>query len=288
MNTTTETTRTLTGKAKSIEDLPQRRVFDNPEIAIQYAAETQELDGADSVVYVVHGQREDGTVDFTQYPADWEVYAVRLTERAKDEDGNAVNVTRAFVVHPAPSLDILLADENGRAMVESVIQKELNHRFVRSLRPVIGDFGQDSAKVADAVAQMPTSLEHYLDRRGGGSSAALEAFNTLWRPILDELRARIPALKRAKITKPELQRALSNAAFASYHYQRLEDAGLFEIILKALIMASNRRGMDATQMQAWLDNRANESYVIDDETDEIDTDALDLDALIGGMDTDAE
>lgn len=189
-----------------------------------------------------------------------------------------VSTLKAIVVAPIPTLDALLADDAGRAFVQEIIHKELNHRAVRALR--------EAADVSTVADQIPFTLDGYISssRESGG---IMETFNETYKAINATLSKARAIWAKARLTKNELKKAMESKGYALEFYAPLEESGkdgsLFEAAIALGINAAKREGMDPTIFERWKATRDSKQYAADDEDEE----ELDLDSLTESMLTEA-
>lgn len=256
-----------------IDDMPVRRVFDSTTDALaflQMATETY----VDFTKYPIAapGLNESGEFDETIYTADMQPMVSILSQRG---EGVGSTTVKAIVVTPVPRLEAILNNEVAKDWLVKIIEKELNHVAVRNLRKA------DS--VADVIDTMPTTLEAYVTSAREGTSGILEAFESLWRKIRDAIATKVPAFKRANLSKKEFRRALESSAYAGQYYVALEDRGeqpsLFVLANQLGAMQAKAAGLDAAIFNKWLAGR--DEKVIDVQEDEEDFDLDDLAAGFG-------
>jgi hypothetical protein len=254
-------------KAKTVaENMANRRVFANPEEAAQYLTASAEAftDFGDTPL-AAPGVDAEGNFDPAIYSDSMDVMVSTLKNKGK---------VKAIVVAPVPKVSVLLESEAGRAWVDRILHKELNHVAVRHLR--------DADVVTNFVDQMPTTLEGYISSERG-TGGIMETYDALYKGIDTALASKLPVWSKARFTKGELKKALESKGYASEFYPAVEDYkgnSLFEAALDIGIAAAKRKGLDPTIFERWKDTRATKTYEPGEEEDEeFDLDAL-TDALI--------
>lgn len=253
-------------------DMPQRSIFATPQEAEQFLAASggryEDFGNQDFAAPGV-GVNDAGEpfLDPALYSPESGVETMVAVLRKR----GAADKVHAIVVAPIPTLDALMADENGRKFVQAIIHKELNHRAVKALR--------EAEDVSSVVDQIPTTLTGYITstRDTGG---LLEAFNELYKTINATMSAKVPHWAKRRFIKSELRRAMESKGYAADIYPELEDAGkngsLFEVALRLGINAAKKKGLDPTIFERWLETRATKVYEPGEEDDELELDLDDL------------
>ena len=267
------TEETKAPKAKTvIDDMAARFVAENLDSGVAYL---QRVSGeyADFASYPLAavGMDSDGNFDPAIYSDKTRMMIAKL-RKAEGKGDERVSTVKAIVVGAVPTLDALLETDAGKDWVQRIIDKELNHVLVRPLR--------DAENVQAAVAEMPTTLEAFISSGGAGGSTTLEAFNESYRDVIDLLAKQNTPFRKARLTKPELRRAIESKAYALKWYEAVEDRGegkesLFVIALKLMIAFATEKGFDSTLLTRWLETR--DATTIEDGDD--DSDDFDIDAL---------
>lgn len=279
MNDTTTTTAadstataTKAPKPKTtFDNMSARKVFDSSTSALAYLQNCGEKFSdfnTDDQTIIVSAEDSEGGLDATKFDADgYETMIATLKERG-------ATVLKAIIVAPIPSLDLLLDSDEGRAFVQEVVRKELNHRAVRQLR-----VAENPRTVAD---QIPYSVESFISS-SRGDAGIVEAYNELYKHINETLSKASVAWKKRKLAKGELRAALESKAYALDSYPELEEAGvngsLFVMALKLGAMTATKKGLDSTIFQRWLDTRDAAAYEVSEEEEA----ALDFDSLAEAM-----
>lgn len=256
-------------KAKTVaEDMDSRRIFPNATEAAAYLTATAQAIGEDFAKQTIAAPGLDAEGNF-----DKEIYT--------DETAVMVSVLRnkqkvkAIVVAPIPTLDQLIGNEAGRAWVDKIIAKELNHVAVRQLR--------EAEDVSTVVDQMPTTMEAYItsSREAGG---IMETYDELYKLISATMGSKLPVWQKARFIKSELKKAMESKGYALEYYPALEDykgQSLFVTALNLGINAAKRKGLDPTIFERWAATRDAKAFN-PAETDE-DEDELNLDSLTDSL-----
>lgn len=248
------------------EGMKARSIFSNAELATAYLGQCAESfkDFADIPAALV-GIDSEGTFDPEIYSDQTEIMVATL---------KADKAIKAIVVAPVPTLDALLAREDGRLWVQKIIHKELNHVAVRPLR--------DAANISVKVSEMPRTLDGYISSGREGGSALMQPFNDLYKYVNDLFSEKSPAWKRARLFKNELKRALESRAYALEYYAPLEDRGkdkesFFVMALAVMKNAAEKKGFDPAIFDRWAATRNEVKLKATDENE--DEDDFDLDSL---------
>jgi hypothetical protein len=277
----TEQTQTAAAeKAKTVaDDMDNRRIFGNIDSAVTYLTESaKRFSDFGQMTLAAPGMDDEGNFDSNIYTDQMDVMVSLLRNKSK---------IKAIVVAPIPKVHVLLgipaedyaAMENatGKAWMEKILHKEMNHVAVRALR--------EAEDVSTVIDQMPVSIDGYLEP-GRGDSGAMESFNELYKQLLTALGSKVPAFAKARLIKSEFKKALENKGYAEAFYPVLEDfkgTSLFEAALKLGLEAAKRKGLDPTIFQRWLDTRATKTYVAGNESEDDEEFSLDLDAMSDSM-----
>lgn len=269
---TEETKDSKTPKAKTvIDDMAARFVAPDLEQGIAYLQRVSS-DFADFGSYplVAVGMDTEGNFDPAIYSDSTRMMIAKLRKSEGKGDDRTTTI-KAIVVGAVPTLDALMESDAGRDWVQRIIDKELNHVLVRPLR--------DAENVLASVSEMPTTLEAFISSGGAGGSTALEAFNESYRDVIDLLAKQSTPFRKARLTKPELRRAIESKAYALKWYEACEDRNgkdsLFVIALKLMIAYAADKGFDSTLLTRWLETR--DQTTIDESAD--DAEDFDIDAL---------
>lgn len=267
-----ESTATKAPKPKTtFENMSARKIFADSTSMLAYlgacAEKFTDFNTEDQTI-IIPFTDDSGEIDAAKFDAPgYESMVATLKERGATS-------LKAIVVTPIPTLDLLLESDDGRAFVQEVVRKELNHRAVRQLR-----VAENPTTVAD---QIPYSVESFTSS-SRGDAGIVEAYNELYKHINDTLSKGSPAWKRRKLTKSELRAALESKAFALDSYPELEEAGangsLFVLALKLGAMTAEKKGLDPTIFTRWLDSRDAAAFEATEEEEAL----LDFDSLAEQM-----
>ena len=148
----------MTTKPKTvIEDMASRTFCDSTEDASLFLAKCQEdFADFDSHKLVLNGIDAEGNFDPTVYSTDMRVMIDVLTNRgeqvidAKGNKSRGPSTVRAIVVTPAPTVDAILSNEQGRKWIEKIIATQLSHVANAPLRK--------ADNLAEAQLNMPLTL----------------------------------------------------------------------------------------------------------------------------------
>lgn len=248
----TDSTNTTAAKAdvKTVaDDMDSRRIFATTDEAAAYLnlCATSFSDFA-SIPLAAPGIDSEGDFHPEVY-IDGMVPMVATLRKAKGG-------IKAIVVTPVPTLDFLLSDEAGKAWVERIIQKELNHVAVRPLR--------EAEDISTVVDQMPTTRAAYISS-ARESSGILETFNELYKAINATMSAKIAVWNKARLTKGELKRCMESKGYAEEFYPALENRGegkdsLFVLALNLGTNAAKAKGFDPTIFDRWGATRDQKAF----------------------------
>jgi hypothetical protein len=252
-------------EAKTVaSDMAGRRVFDSADKAAEYLnAVGESMADFGNYPLAAPGIDSEGNFDSAIYGDGIEVIVATLKNKS---------TVKAIVVAPVPTLDALLANDGGRAWVQKIIHKELNHVAVRALR--------EAEDVSTVIDQMPTTLDGYIASGREGGAGILESFNELYKPVNAVLSAKVPVWAKARLIKSELKKCMESRGYALEFYPALEDRGegkdsLFLTALDIAIKAAERKGLDATIFERWKATRNAKTYTTGDDADEdFDVDSL--------------
>jgi hypothetical protein len=278
----TDAQTTQAPKAKTVnEDMAQRRTFSDQSAAVAYIAKlASDLSDFDpeKIPFIVHGFSiaEDGTMSFDPevYPSGYDVMVATLSEKGTKEAKGKVS---AIIITPIPNLDTLLNAEGGKDWVSKIIEKELNLVAVRPIR--------NKADMLVKADEMPKTVAEFIAGGREGTSSLMEAFESLFKRIKDQMGKQFPIWNKANLPKAELKKAFSSASYARDYYPALENRGegkpsLFVIALQVSKLAATKEGLDPAIFDKWLATRdafdieaQAEADAADDES-ELDADAI--------------
>ncbi len=259
-------------KVKTVaEHMPSRRIFANLDEMVAYlAAQSSDLSDFGDYPFIAKGfDSETGEFDPAVYPEGMVPMVVKLTRRAeKTGEGSTV---KAIIVTPIPTLDALIASEEGRRWVESKVVTALNKAVADPLRDA-----EDPSSVAD---QIPATMNDFLTSEST-SKSIMASFDSLYKELNTLFKSVSKAWERARLTKADIKKALESTAYALSVFPTLESRGegkksLFVQFIEAGEKAAVNRGLDPAIFRKWLDNRDKTSATVDDsEDEEFDTDDL--------------
>lgn len=284
MTTETTTAAAVESKAKTVlDDMASRRFFDSPDEAAAYIEQCQaDYADFDSLPIAFAGATADGDFDPEIYNESMRVCVAVLTQRG--EGVGAKSSVKAIVIYPAPKLEAILATNGGQAWLDAIVDKELNHVAVRQLRKADTP---DGLKMADAVAQMPTTVAAFITSSRESAGGILETYNALWQVIKKALSAKSKAFALAPLSKKELRKAMESASYAAAVYPTLElrkdKAGnpqsLFEVAATFGVKLAKGESLDPAFFERALANRNETQIDLADDEDDFDLDAMAAEAL---------
>lgn len=271
-----------TDKPITLADVPQREVFDSFASAGAYIQKLSTLATLEKVAMSIYGYEvKDGAfVETTPWPSiddeSMGCMVVRLTKQEEFKEGDATvkrGVNKAVLVQPVPTLTQLLANDLGKAMVQSVMDKELNHRMVRPVRT--------ADDIQAVLGEMPATLEAYCATTREAGTGGLATFNEYWKSVHDYVADKLERVSIARLRKNDLKKAFENAAWAEHYFPMLEEKGDFVLILSGMITLAQGAEFDTTVLESWLANRDEQTFTggSDGEGEE----ALDLGGLMEGL-----
>jgi hypothetical protein len=260
-----------------IENMDSRRMFDSIDDTLAYLNQSGETlsDFANhpqiinGLTMVGEGDDATPTLDPAVYGPGMRAMVAVLANRGVKGQPSTV---KAIVVTPAPSFDMILADENARKWAERIIDKELNHVAVRALRNA-----DDPESVQD---QMPLTLADYISSSRESSGGIMETFNTMFKGIIASVAAKSPNWAKARLTKNELKKAFESKAYALEYYPQLEDRddkpSLFVMALQLGEREAKKQGLDPAIFAKWLETRDAKELTVatNEESDDFDLDDL--------------
>lgn len=263
-------------KPKTVaDDMKPRRVLESTGDAKNYLETlANELSdwGDGKFAFAAPGIDDEGNFDSAVYTDDMDVLVAKLVNKG---------AVKAVVVAPIPKIDVILADEAGKAWATKILHKELNHVAVRALR--------EADDVSTVVDQIPTTLAGYIES-GRAGAGIMETFNELYKQINATLSKAFPVWGKYRLIKTELKKAMESTAYATEIYAALEgytakgiDDGLFVAAIKIGIAAAKRKGLDPAIFERWLATRDQKAYdpAQPDEGDE--EEAFDIDSLTDSL-----
>lgn len=249
------------------EDMDSRRIFSTVTDAENYLNKCAADFSDFATTPLAAVGLPDGEFDPTIYTDGMEVMVATLRK--------AKAGIKAIVVAPVPSLNLLLADSAGRDWIKRIIEKELNHVAVRSLR--------EAEDISTVVDQIPTTMAAYISS-ARESSGIMDTFNELYKSLNSTLSAKIPVWAKARLVKGELKKCLESKGYSDEYYPALENRGegkdsLFVVALNLGIAGAKAKGMDATIFERWAATRNAKAFTPGQaDTEEDDFDIGDLSA----------
>lgn len=262
----------------TLEGMTGYRTFDSTDEATTYLAKMgSELSDFAAQPFALNGVNEQGEYDPEIYNDSMRVRVAVLKNVPRTVNGKKEPTTiKAIVVTPVPSLDSLLSDDAGRAWVQKIIDKELNHVAVRPLR--------DAENLETAIEQMPTTRAGFIEssRDAGG---IMDTFNDLYKIINEKMGDKAQIWSKARLIKAELKKAMESTAYATEYYPALEDRGegkesLFVTALRFGQILAKHKTLDAAIFDKWLATRDAQTLAStgnDDDDDDISLDDLTAD-----------
>lgn len=258
---------------KTLNDIPGRVIFEAGENSVEAAKEHIRkillTPGATDLPTIIHGAQEDGSVDWTDY-AGHDIYVINLRNKGKG--------SRAIVVQPAPTIPTVLSAEEAKGWVKDLLQTQVAHKMVRTLRAPSGD--ASAPITAEHIQQIPLTIADYVATLRLGGAAKL--WNENSKRLIDQMGKALPAFAQLKITKEFLRKAIESSEFARMIYPDFEKAGVFVKMASSLVQYGEKNGSDVSLVQSWIDNR--DSVSIAQANSAVDLDDFDTDDLFGDDD----
>lgn len=256
-------------KAKTVaEDMTARRIFPTIGEAVDYLkASAANFTDFGSYPIAAPAMDENGNFDSEVYNDQTDTMVALLRKESK---------VKAIVVAPVPKIDAILANEAGRAWLDKIIHKELNHVAVRQLR--------DAEDVSTVIDQIPTTLDAYITSGREGGSGIMESFNELYK-LINQALSQVGVWAKARLIKTDLRKAMESKGYALEFFPALENRSDGSLFAKAIALgasAAKRRGLDPTIFERWAATRDAKEYK-PGEDDESDIDLDNLDALTDSM-----
>lgn len=281
-DTNTQTEAAAESKAKTVvDDMASRRLFNTTDEAIAYLA-TCQTDFADFGNYPIAApglsSDEDGTLTFDPeiYNESMQIAVATLKERGEGANSSTV---KAIVIYPSPSVAALIESGAGLDWIGALVAKEANHVAVRQLRKASG-----ADEIAEAIQQMPTTLEAYTTAGRESTGGALEVYNDLWQTIKKGIAERSKPFQIANLSKKELRKSMESASYAAAVYPTLENrtkkdgtsASWFLIAAQYGQALAKAQGKDSAIFDRMLATRDEKKIEIadEDEDTEIDFEAM--------------
>lgn len=266
-----------------VDDMDRRRIVATTDEAAAYLMRcVNDYDDFVNYDLVAPGlsQDENGAFVFDPaiYTADMRVMICYVAER----NGIGTSQIKAIVINPVPTLESILADQAGMSWLNKIVDTALNAAAVRPIR-------KPDAKATDpeVLEAMPKTLADYVTSSGGGSSALLEAYEELWRPIKAALATLSKAFRLANVSKKEFRRSMESSSYAAANYPLVENSkagSVFKFALDAFTEEGKKQGYDVSIFERW---KATRDQTAIDAGDDDDADELTLDLLSKSLTKDA-
>ena len=269
-------------KIKTVaDDMAQRIMLNSTQDALAFLGRAQtEFSDFNEQDLVAQGLSQDESGNLVFDPAIYtdgtRVMIAKVTQR--DTDGTKL---KAVIITPAPSLDQILADAQGKEWLAKIVDVQLNAAAVRELRKPDVEINDNS--IVEILSKMPKTLADYVTSSRESSSTLLEGFEALWRDIKAALGDMAKAFKVANLSKKEFRRAMESKSYASRFYPMVEETkrgSVFEFAIQAFKAKSAELGYDTSIFDRWAANR--DTLVIDANADDEDGE-FSLDALTAAM-----
>lgn len=149
---------------------------------------------------------------------------------ARGEDGKEEkrNGAIGLALYPAHSLDAFLATEEGRAWVQSQVDKEAGLVAFRNLRMTPGE--ATLADLSQAAFTMPCLVSDFTDRTRASTAESFASFKTYWPVMVARLAANAATAKLVEALptrRDDILSAFRSANYAATLFPELEKAGHF-------------------------------------------------------------
>lgn len=182
-------------------------------------------------------------------PEGFSVLVQPIAERSTGSEGN---ITKQVVIAAVPSLDLVMADEKGRALVADILATHFGNKLKTALR---------AQEAGTGTGTLPSSYADFIESRRGGSD--MKAFNDLAGDFVAALRK-----KGLKImSKPLLRSVLANKNAALEHFKKIEDNGGWVAVLNSMIKTAQDRKLDPVILVHWLNTRNDNTNTFEDDID---------------------
>lgn len=204
--------------------------------------------------YSIVGLSEDGTVDESVYTGSAAVLAqVRARVQIPGEN-KKVEVIKAFVVFPVPTLEtIIAAGEQGSDFIETVLEKEFALTAFRGWREF------DTAdEFVQQVSGAPRTLADYLTS-SSGNTVDTSTFDDLWPDFRAALQKDYKKLwdMLAILGKGNILKAIRSQSYAESNPDAapLEANNIFTGMADQLIKLASAEGLDTSALEGWVAKR---------------------------------
>lgn len=282
MTDNTNTAAANESKVKTVlDDMAARVLFANADEATAYLARCQS-DFADFGNYPIAAPGlstdEDGALVFDPeiYNESMQIAVATLKERG---EGAGSSTVKAIVIYPSPSVAALIESGAGLDWIGALVAKEANHVAVRQLRKAA-----NADEIAEAIQQMPTTLDAYTTAGRESTGGALEVYNDLWQTIKKGIATQSKPFQIANLSKKELRKAMESASYAAAVYPTLENrtkkdgtsASWFLIAAQYGQALAKAAGKDSAVFDRMLATRNEKTIEIadEDEADDFDFEAM--------------
>jgi len=263
-------------KAQTVlEDMDQRRLFDSTDEATAYIQKCQ-TDFSDFGNFPVAavGLTDAGDFDPEIYHDGMQVAVSVVTKRG---DGPNSTTVHCITIWPAPRLESILEDAQGREWLTGIMEKELNHVAVRQIRKAT-----DAAEIAEAVGSMPSSVADFTTSGRESTSGILETYNQLWQVIKKGMGAKSKPWALRNFSKKEMRKAMESASYASAVYPNIEDRtnskgekeSLFVLAIMFGQMLAKQESLDPTIFDRMAAHRDERDIAVQDDEEEFDLEAM--------------
>lgn len=259
-----------------IDDMDSRKIFDTTDDAAAYIAKCQsDFPDFNSYPAVTVGFTDDGAFDPAFYTDEMRVAVAVLTQRG---EGPNTSTVKAIVIYPSPKLEAILTAEGGESWLTSIMEKELNHVAMRSLRKA-----EDEDAITEALPSLPKTIGEFITSGRETSSGILETYNQLWQVIKKGLGQKFKSFALANLSKKELRKAMESASYAATVYPHLETRknkkgdkeSYFEIAATFGAALAKQEGLDPAIFTKALEGRNEKTIEVgSDDEDDFDIEAM--------------
>lgn len=232
---------------KDVSAIPARQVFKAGEnsfaAALDHLRKILATEGAGDLPTVIAGLNgETGEIDQSIYAGN-DIYVIRLMNKGAG--------VRALVMQPAPTIENFLASPEASSWVADLMETQIAHKMVRSLRAKADAPNADITQ--EAIVAIPRSIADYVaTMRLGG---AVKLWNEHAKGIIDQIGSKVPAFAALRLTKDFFRRAIESKEFAQSVFAQFEERGYFVAGAQALINVGKKEGSDTSLIEGWLANR---------------------------------
>lgn len=176
--------------------------------------------------------------------------------KADEAKGKSSGV-KAIVLYPVPSLESILASDEGKKWLDKTAEKEASLVIFRNFRDAatLDEFQAGIAKTPKGVDELVAAHT----REGAGLDT--DTFDATWTGMRLFLKANQPAIAKALPAKPEIVKSIRSASYAAENFEPLETAGVFTKLAQAMINAAKANVDTKTNTPNPLDTSAIESWV---------------------------